>query len=306
MISVLVVLTAACTSIGQLRHSFSPIRPLTSDDQYHEDTPAVSPDGSRVVFARRAVDGSGRYRLWAIPSSGGEATPLTPAEFPYDCTRPSWSPDGHSVAFSGSPDEDQEDAPTGIWLIDVRSLEIRQVTDPDRFSDLYPQWLPDGKHLVICRAMRGETNRDLWLLSLDGTARRITSQPGFDCKSTISPDGHRVAFASERPAGAARRVWSLELAVGEASTKPLTRGSGKAPAWSPDGRWIAFVAYRASTPLYITSPSGGAVFQITQPGLEAENPEWFPDSRSIVLLFRAAEGRPYHVGVVDLPSHLLR
>ena len=278
-----------------------PVRALTSDDDYSDGEPAVSPDGQRVVFTRIDAARRQRRRLWTVSIGGNDPRPLTPHDSPYDCSRASWSPDGNSLAFrAGRPE--RPGAPGAIWLMTLDG-EMRPLTDETRFNDFYPQWSPDGKWLAITREVIGEGYDSIWIVGLDGTERRITSNTD-DGKSTVSPDGKYIAFgASPRSSRGVRdRIRSniriLSTKDGEKSARQFTLGGGRGPTWSRDGRWIAFTSNRPSVDyygqgyaLFLKSVYGGLVIQVTDGNANDFNPEWSPDGKSIVVAAVLTPGR---------------
>ncbi|MHC4710939.1 MAG: TolB family protein, partial [Planctomycetota bacterium] len=81
---------------------------------------------------------------------------------------------------------------------------------------------------------------------------------------------------------------------GDLSAKPLTMDHGAGPAWSPDGRWIAFSSKRDGG-VYIESVEGGTIIGAGQSsGIVVENalPAWSPDGRWIV--FQKADSHAHH------------
>lgn len=107
-------------------------------------------------------------------------------------------------------------------------FETTEVTRPDVAVS------PDGQWLIF--TMLGH----LFRLPVEGgNAEQLTFGPHFDSEPVISPDGSRVIFVSDRN-GDDRNIFVLELETGE--IEQLTREPWVSrPAWSPDGREIAYL-----------------------------------------------------------------
>lgn len=271
-----------------------PVRVLTSDARYRDAWPTMSPDGQQIVFARRMVESDARWKLCVVPFAGGEPQPLTPEDFPYDAITPSWSPDGAVIAFKASRGKDEP----GIWFMTAVGDNLRRLTDGKRFDEYYPAWSHDGKWFTLSRAVIGEWNYDIWQVSLDGTERRITTHEEWDGRSTVSPDGRNVAFASGRDG--ILNIWILIMEEGEKSARQFTFNQGRAPAWSPDGKWIAFGSNRGgSYAIYLKPVSGGCAIQVTEGKANEFHPVWSPDGNWLVVDTEPDKLKSY-IAVVDV------
>lgn len=158
---------------------------------------SVSPDGSRVAFARIDVqaelfssdvyvadlDGENVRRLTAAPGANAE---------------PAWSPDGSELAFTSDRDRDGRClfhdcngfAPE-LYVMDADGGSQRRVTR-NRAYDLFPAWSPDGARIVFAR-IRDE-NDDYELYSVDsagGRARRLTDNGAWDVMPEWAPTRRR-------------------------------------------------------------------------------------------------------------------
>ena len=106
--------------------------------------PAVSPDGSRIVYAVRHADieeDKGRYDLWLSSLDGGKPERLTTHEA--NDTSPTWSPNGQFVLFLSSRGES-----TQVWRVPMTGGEAQPVTDLPLDVETF-RVSPAGEHLVV-------------------------------------------------------------------------------------------------------------------------------------------------------------
>jgi len=112
----------------------------------------------------------------------------------------------------------------------------------------------------------------------------------------ISPDGKRVVYevqkANWEDNAFDRNLWIVDVATGESHALTSAKKSSTNAAWSPDGKWIAFISDRPGqikdTPegkkqLYVISADGGEAQQITKTENDVNAFDWAPDSRRIAF-----------------------
>src|SRR2546428_13464026 len=112
---------AATARADEARHPFS-VRDMVAMERLA--SPQPSPDGSQVVFTRRAYDAEANKNftnLWMVSIDGGEPRRLTSARAAD--TSPRWSPDGKSIAFISD-----RGGPSQVWTIEPAGGEARQLT----------------------------------------------------------------------------------------------------------------------------------------------------------------------------------
>ena len=161
----------------------------------------------------------------------------------------SFSPDGNQIAFD-SPGE--QGANWDIWLSIVGEAESRRLTT-DPAPDCCPAWSPDGKQIVFVRTDSRTDTRSIYLVSpLGGSERRLGDFPTAGPLSW-SPDGRWLAVGRVRAKGETTPesggVHLIPIGGGEPSavTSPKPPAQDAFPAFSPDGRTLAFATCKSGT-----------------------------------------------------------
>jgi Tol biopolymer transport system component len=185
--------------------------------------------------------------------------------------------------------------------------------------DYNPAWSPDGKWIAFTSEREGSA--DLYRIRTDGSGlERLTDDPAFDDQAAFSPDGAQIVFVTTRAGGTAN-LWILDLQTHQA--KPLTSGRGGdfRPAWSPDGKWIAFSSDRESSlpmakgrwehlhlvDIYLVRPDGSGLKRLSRHGDFCGSPKWSGDNKSVVAYCMPAEDTwTYRVRVVEGETTLMR
>jgi Tol biopolymer transport system component len=233
--------------------------------------PAWSPDGASVAF-ESVVD----HSIYSVDVNGPR--PGQPRRIVSPGAGPAWSPDGSRIAYFAGRGRDLD-----IYSIVLgSSAPVRLTASPG--PDYSPRWSPDGRWIAFVSERDGDA--EIYVMAADGTAQRnLSKDPAQDDFPTWSPDGSQLAYVSFRR-GADPHT------IGEGNAEIfLVRpdGSGKRnltrapswegdPAWSPDGRSVAFTRRTDHAEIFVVSVEGGSFRHL--PGLpDGANdccPAWRP------------------------------
>ena len=222
--------------------------------------PAVSPDAQRIAFVRNGA-------VWIMQRDGTRQRQVTkPVGGSKDDWKerdgsPAWSRDGTRMIFTRASRENGTEA---ILSVDLSSTDVRRLTRPAPVDNWHchsaPAPSPDGRLVLFAESWDCSHGNDTDLSAITSTGRPTPVPfevwPNVEAMTihfapSWAPDGRRIAFSaldleavSEPPWG---RVGASGLYVsrqGTAAPKRIVTGRVDHPAWSRDGRWIAFVRER--------------------------------------------------------------
>ncbi len=180
-------------------------------------------------------------------------------------------------------------------------VSLRQHTFTEVGADFDVATDPEGRRLIFA-STRHNTQPDLYIKSVDGVAvTQLTADPAADIQPDVSPDGTRVAFASNRTGN--WDIWVMRLDGG----RPIQVTSGPAddvhPSWSPDGKELVFSRVPAGGgqwELWITDATGAGMQRFIGYGLF---PEWSPvDDRIVYQRARERGNRWFSIWVITLEN----
>ncbi len=135
-----------------------------------------------------------------------------------------------------------------VWL-DRTGKELEKAGGPLRSRNTFAL-SPDGKRVVVEQIAGGEANSDLWLIDMEhgGTETRLTFDASISYYPVWSPDGSKVAFASNRNGGNFNLYQRASNGTGQDELLFESKDPAKFPwDWSHDGRFLLFRAQDAKT-----------------------------------------------------------
>ena len=252
--------------------------------------PAWSPDGRSIAFVR-SRDRHQRMQpgrrtppeqsdIYVMNADGSRKRNLTRDRANDDL--PTWSPDGRRIAFLHGRGRGRGQ----LYVVNADGSGLRnlgRIAGPALFYS-HPVWSPDGRTIYFGR----------YLISTDGSGAR--KLPYIPLIAVWSPDGRQIAFVGNRATGlpgpGARFKADSEIYVMNADgsgTRRLTHNLGYdgAPAWSPDGRKIAFQSKRrvgGNSEVYVMNADGSGKRNLTRNPAQDGSPSWSPDGRRIAFV----------------------
>ena len=167
-----------------------------------------------------------------------------------------------------------------LFMMDYDGFGPRRVTsDPILRTTTTPNWSPDRRSVVYTTWRRN--NQEIVWLDLDKGNRRILVPPEETLNMTpaVSPDGRLLAYASAKDSATKGNSDIFIMNLRTQMKRQLTdKASGElSPAWSPDGRKLAFESDRTGRPqIYIMGADGSNVRRLTFEGRHNAAPAWSP------------------------------
>ena len=271
-------------------------------------SPAWSPDGLRIAFLHhRWDDRDFSTEVYVMNADGSGQRNVTDqwGRRAVDI-RPIWSPDWRRIAFvpyACTAVKGKCVRTAHIYVMNVDGSRLHRIARAGTHRAINgqrvdprapgPVWSPDGRKLAFSSERDG--NAELYVMNSDGSnQRRLTRSPEAEESLTWSPDGRKIAFVrsirgrSVTIAGVTHpgRLLRQEIYVMNADgsgQRMLARGH--APAWSRDGRKIAFRSDRdGNGEIYVMNADGSGLTRLTRNPASDGGAFWSHDGRRIFFV----------------------
>src|SRR5688572_1593347 len=268
--------------LWRVRWDGSERRALTQSAGDDEWLPKWSPDGEWIAFLSDRGGEDAKTQVWAMPAAGGEAEKLT--TYPGGAADFSWAPDSRRLAIIATDPERPEGEPEPKKPLPIVI---------DRF-----QTKADGTGWLTNR------RQHLYLFELAGrNSTPLTSGAHDEYFPEWSPDGSQIAYVTKRGDDPDRHldwnIWLIEPRAG-APERQLTHHKGSdldpdwesRPAWSPDGKRIAYLQSDENQNLIYYAPYQLAVIDVATRASRLPapidrsfaKPRWSPDGKSLLAI----------------------
>ncbi len=279
-----------------------PVRQLTEAREY--DWPmGWSADGSRAILQTQA---NGHQAILSVPLAGGPAAQWT---IPDEARRPvTLSRDGRFLRYTVGEDP----ASRTMHIRRLADGQTREITEPMLYfvqpgaigSGGYYWATPNGFLHLARRADRLE----LWTTPSEGTPRMLRSFPfSYAGRTAFGVHGDRIAYRERR--GDSTALFVVEGRNGRPRHLATVLGDANAPAWSNNGRWIAWDFY---------PPGDNSRYVVLLVGLDANGApagpprileagpmwgwwiQWLPNDEAFTVFGMTGSGSETHVWLVSL------
>ena len=223
-------------------------------------TPTWAPDGRSIAYTSYARGFPTLFISFIFEGRRHEPTRGATQNW-----LPAWSPDGTRIAFTSNRHGNPE-----LYVMNRDGSGVRRVTNHPSI-DTTPTWSPTGAQIAFTSDRAG--GPAIYVMGADGlNIRRVSRDSNCD-RATWSPAPYNeLAFVCRTGSGYDIKIY--DFAMSEIRQITFGQGSNESPAYSPNGRHLAFTSTRGGrTQVYTIARDGKGVRQVTREGNNF-TPDW--------------------------------
>ena len=196
-------------------------RPAQGTDSIHNQSPAISPDGTKIAFSSSRGGRAGYLDIFVVNRDGTNLRNVTPNTPDSSEGAPTWSPGGNQIAFTSDRLGSNQ-----IFLMNADGTGVRRLTFEQQADR--PAWSAKN---FIAYTLRQPAGHDIAILRLTETAPTIlTNGNGSNRQPSVSSNGRHVVFVTTR--WGKEHLASIDL-DGKNIRQLTTVGNNTYPNWSP-------------------------------------------------------------------------
>ena len=259
-----------------------------------------SPDGTRILFGQMEATtwGAAATDFWSVPNDGGKPVPtglkhLLERHKLTDVLDFDWA--GSDLVFSAKSGDTRN-----LWRIRFSPLDWTLSGAPERITAGTGESKPSANATTRIAFSAETVARNLWMIEMDtssglprGELRPLTADDATDIKPSLSGDGRRLAFISNRNGN--DDVWARDLETGQEKALTATPATETHPVVSPDGSLVAYFTL-PDGPLYLVPFRGGIPEKLCD---DCGRPmDWSPDVKRITYW----HGTPIRYSTIDVAT----
>jgi serine/threonine protein kinase/Tol biopolymer transport system component len=183
--------------------------------------PRISPDGRRIAVNRLGELGVGE--IWVMDADGGQAFPVADDGADYN---PVWTPDGRTLTYTSNGEMFEK----RVDRDDARVLHLKREN-----YQLPRSWSPDGRFLAFVELSRDGSR--IWVMPRDGAPEPLLDSSFNSGAPRFAPRGDWIAYVSDE---SGREEVYVRRYPGSERGYRISRGEGREPVWSVDGRELFY------------------------------------------------------------------